>query len=239
VDSPNEGVLRIRAIWGQTGFLSQVESDIYIVSGGQISSKTIGLQKDVYILDKERESFVKKVLPEEASESQVLEDEEVLKLAEIASHVFEEFGSRVVEFGVSQGIIYIINLRRMERAAIPKVEGLVREVGEIAETTLFDEKEDFISSKVNDAGFEYQDLEGQDKEYTEPAKVYEEPESFEEPIKKYDEPADYEPAVDQTLETMPGQREAIEGVFRKFATINPSLKNVLDLLKEEIFKELK
>ncbi len=101
VDSPEQGVLRIRAFWGQTGFLRHVKPDEYFVSEetNQISSKRVGLQQHMFILDTQKESFTKRGLPEEAKDTQVLEEDEIVSIARIAHTVRQHLGNVSVEFG--------------------------------------------------------------------------------------------------------------------------------------------
>ncbi len=207
----DSGVIKIKAHWGQTGFISKLNPDTYFVNNSQISSKKIGLQNYMYMLEKE--SFVKKSLPARAAESQVLEDREILNLAQTFKSLKNILGNIELEFGFSNGKIYIINVRPVNKM----------------------EEWDFIGGPPNEEekiDEKIVDLEPNQEDTINMGEVVD--------INANPKIVDVmeEPKLNNIMEESENSKEKIEKIFLKYEIINPNLKNVLNLLKDDLLEEL-
>jgi pyruvate, water dikinase len=209
----DEGRVHIKAYWGQTGFLSQLTPDVYELDEAsyEVADMQTGLQQSMFIFEAQKGGFSKKEVPEEARDSRVLEDDELQLVASFARRVYERLGDVRVEIGISQDKPYLINIKDHNKQEEVKVKV---------------EEEDFISEDgiINHEGYD----EATD-EASEEDSLWEKENP---PAAAAEAEAPWEaPRVDTTAQ--------LEAIFRKYTTINPQLKDVLDLLKQDVLQLLR
>jgi len=279
----DSNVFEVRTYWGQTGFLTQVNPDVYIVNAeNQISSRKIGNQVVMFVLDSKSESFKKKEVPAQARHQPVLEDFEVLKSLQIAKQVMSLLGKVSVELGISEGEAYVINAREIvgQKQAYPKEQGAASyqpqaeepvttsQESELTDITADDllkqaEQEEIATGMPLDMTREPPTPTEQQTERPAMEPIPHQPEEFfshqQEPATKnfFEEQAPQpSPIVQQNIPEKLGEPsnigeeaksqtttgvspEQIEEIFQRYITINPSLKEVLELLKQDIIKILR
>ena len=112
-----EDQIVIEAAWGlgETLVQGEVEPDLYIVSkDGKILKKKIGKKKIKRVRDMATDKTIVVPVPPEYVEAQVLEDNEILQLAEYGKILENHYGhGQDIEFAIEHGKIYLVQTRNI------------------------------------------------------------------------------------------------------------------------------
>jgi len=120
----SENRIIIESCWGlgETLVQGEVEPDMYIVSKNRkILNKKIGRKERRRITDFANNTTIKVPVPKNLVESQVLTDEEVLKLADYGILLEKHYGkAQDIEFAIENNRIYIVQTRAVTTEAKKK-----------------------------------------------------------------------------------------------------------------------